>query len=1160
MAKAAAATALLDRNLNALDGSNVRTSTSTGTASTAIRSLGNDSEGAGKQIDRLSGRLAIFAQAAAVLGPALVPLGAATVPVLGALTAGLGAAAGALGVTLLASQGLGDAFEALNAAQLEPTTENIAAMRAEFEKIGPAGEQFVRYIDSLAPALSELQMTARSGLFPGVEEGIDSLLERTPQITTMVRSLSAELGDLARDSGDALASDKFDAFFDYLANEAGPLLSDFGRIAGNVFETVANVLVALDPATQSFTDGLLDKTRELAQWSRDLGSNDSFQSFLDYIQESGPKAVEFVGALVTSLADIAVAVAPIGDAVLPVLTSLVGLLGDIASSDIGTPIFAGVAALSVYNRALATTTALQARMSTAGTLGGAGAMFGIKGLATEADKGTRSLSSLASAAGRAALPIAGIAVATSGAADGIGLTNTASLGLLGTLGGGWGAALGTAAGFTLDLAHANDDLQASIDAAKGATGDDPLADLLAKRNTLVREFAEVTNAGGLSGAIGRISSAFGQDRLETEAAIESIDSLIAARRRLDALPDQDPLDGLNALFGELNGTIVDSTSLMYDFADAASAAMGFLDRRAAMRNYEESLDAVNAALEENGRTLDVNTPKGRANQEVLDQIGRSALIAAENLKGNNRRTFLDDLRGNLRAAAEDLGANDKQIHRLLDSLGLLDQKKVEPEVDLQDGDFTAKQQRAMAQLRKLDLDHADPEVNLLIGKFLAGNENALRKLRALSREKAEPTADLNANPFDAVFGGTMGNLRTLDRGRADPLATLNDQASGPINNVASRLRALDGQVANTSIVTTYRTVGRAPTASGGGFDAGYQSSADGSTVPRDGGPYRDYKPYLLAGGEEVISNRYGQADRHRSLLKAINAGALANGGTAGDMSSGSQTWASFDAATWADRQLREFGGSARWAAAGLRDEREARVKLLTSEQEANKERISNLRAEAQAIRSSITSRLESDIFARYEGPSPSTEEVAVPDLTGLSGDARRAALEKWRADTIFQDNLNNQIIAAQNRTPADILRDDIARAQTLALQIQQLTAKGLDGGALQALLAGGDDAQIAAYASGSRRDVQTYERLFDQRAAIQTRVGQEAVVGSGIAAELRVARAEAKETNVELKTLNRRMERIEKRLEKAPDDTGKAVGREINSAATKGQKDRRSTR
>lgn len=56
-------------------------------------------------------------------------------------------------------------------------------------------------------------------------------------------------------------------------------------------------------------------------------------------------------------------------------------------------------------------------------------------------------------------------------------------------------------------------------------------------------------------------------------------------------------------------------------------------------------------------------------------------------------------------------------------------------------------------------------------------------------------------------------------------------------------------------------------------------SADGGTVPKTGQPYADRHPYMLADGEEVISNRRGQADRFRPLLKAINN--AADGATVG---------------------------------------------------------------------------------------------------------------------------------------------------------------------------------------------------------------------------------------------------------------------------------------
>ena len=58
-------------------------------------------------------------------------------------------------------------------------------------------------------------------------------------------------------------------------------------------------------------------------------------------------------------------------------------------------------------------------------------------------------------------------------------------------------------------------------------------------------------------------------------------------------------------------------------------------------------------------------------------------------------------------------------------------------------------------------------------------------------------------------------------------------------------------------------------------------------------------------------------------------------------------------------------------------------------------------------------------------------------------------------------------------------------------------------------------------------------------------------------AELKGARAEFRESNMELKQLNRRMDRLEELAKKAPQDTGKAVGDAVNGAATNGHKNRR---
>lgn len=154
MARAAAATALLHRELNSLSGTSVQTSRDNDTLSRSIKGVGDQatktntslSQGT-SEIDKYSGRLGLLLRTAAAIGPAIVPIGAAAIPAIAGLTAGLGAAAGAFGVTLLAVQGLGDGLKALDAYQLDPTAENLQKLQLQMDKLGPSGAEFVRYLN-----------------------------------------------------------------------------------------------------------------------------------------------------------------------------------------------------------------------------------------------------------------------------------------------------------------------------------------------------------------------------------------------------------------------------------------------------------------------------------------------------------------------------------------------------------------------------------------------------------------------------------------------------------------------------------------------------------------------------------------------------------------------------------------------------------------------------------------------------------------------------------------------------------------------------------------------------------------------------------------------------------------------------------------------------
>ena len=123
----------------------------------------------------------------------------------------------------------------------------------------------------------------------------------------------------------------------------------------------------------------------------------------------------------------------------------------------------------------------------------------------------------------------------------------------------------------------------------------------------------------------------------------------------------------------------------FDDLKAAIEGLGspFVQQRAATRDYEAAIDAATAALKENGKTLNVNTEEGRANQAALDEIQQATLakvnadfeatratkgveeatkVATDTMK-KGRQAFID--------AATDAGMTKDQAKALADQLGLI---------------------------------------------------------------------------------------------------------------------------------------------------------------------------------------------------------------------------------------------------------------------------------------------------------------------------------------------------------------------------------------------------------------------------------------------------------------------------------------------------------
>ena len=101
-----------------------------------------------------------------------------------------------------------------------------------------------------------------------------------------------------------------------------------------------------------------------------------------------------------------------------------------------------------------------------------------------------------------------------------------------------------------------------------------------------------------------------------------------------------------------------------------------LGARSAHRQFEEAIDSANEAVKENGKTLDISTEKGRANEAALDALADATLSYAEEAVNMGKGAKeLDEILQNGRdefiKTAEAMGMGTEEAKNLADELQLI---------------------------------------------------------------------------------------------------------------------------------------------------------------------------------------------------------------------------------------------------------------------------------------------------------------------------------------------------------------------------------------------------------------------------------------------------------------------------------------------------------
>ncbi len=1022
MARMATSAAVFGGTLDNIDGAGLRIRDTLPQTSREVDGLGRTLRRQSAEVDRFSGRIRIVLDGLAILGPSLVPIGGIAAQAIGGLASQLGFAAIGMGTLVVAAQGVGDALKALNEASLDPTAANLEKAREAMDQLGPAAQTFVRRFQELRPTLRLIRDAAAAGWFPGLTDALDSVERVGPEVAEIFERIGRVGGDLVAEGAGAFAGTQWDDFRDFVATSGVETLDELGRTLGNLTRGLAEMWMAFDPLNRDFSTWLLRISRDFASWADGLAATEGFQEFVAYVRENGPAVADSLGALGDALVQIVEAVAPLGGPSLKIIEAFSTAIAAVADSDLGTPILAGVAALALLNRTLQVTAALQTRLTGSTALAGGMAAGGIFGAGRAGASGLRNAgrdlrvvgdtwrylgasAALAEAKQSRALTgmakgtavAGGLAIAATGAADGIGLSNTASLALMGTVAGPWGAAIGGGVGLMMDFAAAVDTGTSSTESFNAAVASGNVEQMLAEIKAVEQELAglrDMNSIDGFGDFLGDFASsskrglrdAFANvgvgEFTDTAGGLESrravLEGQIDAAERA-ALAEAGFSDAVRKTGQDAGFTTGQLLDLAESTRQSSAAAWGAFD---AQTRLGESMDALAAAAAKGKRGIDATTEGGRENRDALSGLASDWLAT--------------------KTAMEENGDSTKAIEKRY------------------------------------------REVRARLIEAATAMTGSRRKAIELASQLEKPMSIVIKEKHAEAISSAKAAIAELRRSiEGKPITqTVNVKING--KNVKATV--------DESVPL------------GGGMIPG---KADGGLILGPGGPRDDLIPAMLSNKEYVI-NAAAVAKYGVAFFDAANAQRLASGGKPGKPEKGGGGRNAF---------FLPFGVELPDVGKGLRGlERALRKSEKALDRESDKRQA--IVDQMDSLRSAAADSLLSDLF----GERPA-----------------------WSAGGTYDD-----VMA--------MINGDNAAFDLRKQQIAGFKAKGLDGPALDQLLAEGSPEQIAAFLQRSTGELDAYEKAFNQRSSNATAVGN-AAANAAYGAELAKQTAATNGVAAEVKVL-----------------------------------------
>jgi len=593
-------------------------------------------------------RMSFLVQSALALGPALIPTFAALTPAVAGFSSAIGFSAIGAGVAALAFSGVGTALKAMNDQALDPTEAHMKALTIAMEKLGPAGQNFVVFLQDLRPEMQQLQTIAQEGLFPGLQEGMQSAMDQLPLVQDIIERISHAMGGLPSDAGMAFSGPFWTDFLSFIRDEGAGVLTQFGHSIGQLLEGVAALAMDFAPMSREFISGFDGMASAFSSWAQNLPDTQGFQDFLAYIDRVGPLVMDTLQSLGNAIVQVIEAASGVGISSLRIIGQIANVIAAVADSPVGPTLIGLAAGISAVSRAIALY-----------NLASGGAF--IKTINTFAT-GLGMAGPLVTKASALAGGVSLLALSFTDLDEKMGLSNTLSFGAIGSMFGPWGAAIGATIGLTKDWIAANDDLTDSLRQVDQAISADPLS--FETRAKGIQQLEDTANQ--LAGS--NVINVLNDFKVGYNEVANVLSAGIAKDNNFNTLAD----DAVKATHAaqELSAETMALKQGIIEFGQAVRGQSGFTGFDTSMQHVNEVAGDVIPKLQDLGYSADQIQNiflTGQGWDKAVRQI-QDYNAAADSTKGRTQAvaTAIQDLNDPLLTTADSADALKTALDDLLD--------------------------------------------------------------------------------------------------------------------------------------------------------------------------------------------------------------------------------------------------------------------------------------------------------------------------------------------------------------------------------------------------------------------------------------------------------------------------------------------------------------